>query len=73
MASIELRPCQGEFEEGADYILIPINDYSQLRIRKEYGTNQDGKRYETVYVAHYKRQISETSWVKVSQTSYVCF
>ena len=73
MASIQLRPCQSEFEEGADYILIPINDYSQLRIRKEYGTNQDGKRYETVYVAHYKRQITETSWAKVSQTSYVCF
>ena len=73
MASIQLRPCQSEFEEGADYILIPINDYSHLRIRKEYGTNEDDKRYEIIYVAHYKREISETSWAKVSQTSYVCF
>tara|TARA_R100001443_G_scaffold9263_2_gene18839 strand:+ start:1923 stop:2144 length:222 start_codon:yes stop_codon:yes gene_type:complete len=73
MASIQLIPCQSEFEEGADYILIPINDYSHLRIRKEYGTNEDGKRYEIIYVAHYKREISETSWAKVSQTSYVCF
>ena len=71
MASIQLRPCQSEFEEDADYILIPINDYNHLRIRKEYGTTKDNKRYETLYVAHWRRE--DSCWVEVSQTSYVCF
>ena len=71
MASIQLRPCKSSYEEDADFIEIPINEDNHLRIRREYGYTEDGKRYETVYVAHWRQE--DSCWVEVSQTSYVCF
>ena len=72
MASIQLRPCESAYEENADSIEIPINEKNHLRIRREYGHTQDGIRYETVYVVHWRQEDGEsTTWVEVSETSYV--
>mgnify|MGYP003117330033 FL=1 len=71
MASIQLRPCKSAYEKDADFIEIPINENNHLRIRREYGHTEDGKRYETVYVAHWRQE--DSSWVELSEISYVCF
>ena len=72
MASIQLRPCQSAYERDADSIEIPINEKNHLRTRREYGHTKDGKRYETVYVTHWRQEDGEsTTWVEVSETSYV--
>ena len=71
MASIQLRPCKNAYERDADSIEIPINEDNHLRIRREYGHTEDDKRYETVYVAHWRQE--DNCWVQVSQTSYVSF
>ncbi len=71
MASIQLIPCKNAYERDADSIEIPINEDNHLRIRREYGHTEDDKRYETVYVAHWRQE--DNCWVQVSQTSYVSF
>ena len=71
MASIQLRPCKKTYEEDADFIEIPINEKNHLRIRREYGYTEDNNRYETVYTVHWRKE--DSSWVQVSETSYVCF
>ena len=72
MASIQLRPCKSAYESDADFIIIPINEKNHLRIRREYGHTEDSIRYETVYVAHWRQGDGVvTSWVEVSETSYV--
>ena len=54
MARIQLRPCENEFKQDADFIEIPIDDGRYMKIYRTYGvyetTKGNYKREETVHV-----------------------
>ena len=77
MARIQLRPCENEFKQDADFIEIPIDDGRYMKIYRTYGvyetTKGNYKRAEQVHVKVMRKQSDYhdcNSWETESSTSY---
>ena len=80
MPEINLRPCKHRYEDGADFVTMPIDDNRVIEVHRTYGYTDMGEAYDNKMLRFEEVEIrimrksnpdyNDNSWETESTTTY---